>query len=47
MNTPRGEIAKGGSAGPDPTGVRRRAPSKQEAHGVEPPLGLVTLKMNQ
>jgi hypothetical protein len=27
--------------------MRRRAPSEQAAHRAEPPLGLVTLEMNQ
>jgi hypothetical protein len=44
---PDSEIAKGGSAGPDPPCVRRRTPSEQGVHHVEPPLGLVTLGMNQ
>jgi hypothetical protein len=34
---PSGEIAEGGSAGPNPPGKRRHAPSKQATHCVEHP----------
>jgi hypothetical protein len=39
------EIAEGSGAGVDPSGVHRRAPSKQVAHQVERPLRLETLGM--
>jgi hypothetical protein len=42
---PGGEIAEGSGAGADPSGVHRRAPSKQVAHQVERPLKLETLGM--
>jgi hypothetical protein len=44
---PGGEVAEGGSAGLDPPGKRRRAPSKQATHCVERHLGLVAIGMNQ
>jgi hypothetical protein len=44
---PGSEIAEGGSAGPDPPGERRRAPSEQAAHCVERLLSLVMIGANQ
>jgi hypothetical protein len=44
---PGSEIAEGGSAGPDPPGERRRAPSKQAVHRVERLLDLVMIGANQ
>jgi hypothetical protein len=41
------EIAEGSSAGLDPPGERRHAPSKQAAHGVERLLGLIMIGANQ
>jgi hypothetical protein len=44
---PGGKIAEGNSAGPDPPGERRRAPSEHTAHRVERLLGLVVIRVNQ
>jgi hypothetical protein len=44
---PGSEIAEGSSAGPDPPGERRRAPSKQAAHRVERLLSLEMIKTKQ
>jgi hypothetical protein len=44
---PGSEIAEGSSAGPDPPGERRRAPSEQATHRVKRLLGLEMLGTNQ
>jgi hypothetical protein len=43
---PSSKIAEGSSAGPDPPGERRRAPSEQVAHRVERLLYLVMIGVN-
>jgi hypothetical protein len=43
---PDGEVAEESGAGADPSGERRRAPTKQVAHQVECPLGLEALEMD-
>jgi hypothetical protein len=43
---PGGKIAEGSSAGPDPSGKRKRAPSEQATHRVERLLGLVMIRAN-
>jgi hypothetical protein len=44
---PGGKITEGSSAGPDPPGERRRAPSEHVAHRIERLLGLVMIGVNQ
>jgi hypothetical protein len=44
---PGGKIAEGNSAGLDPPGERRRAPSEHTTHRVERLLGLVVIRANQ
>jgi hypothetical protein len=44
---PGSEISEGSSAGPDPPGERRRAPSEQAAHRVERLLGLEMIGTNR
>jgi hypothetical protein len=44
---PGGEITEGSSAGPDPPGERKRAPSEHAAHLIERLLGLVMIGVNQ
>jgi hypothetical protein len=44
---PGGKIVEGNSAGPDPPGERRRAPSEHTAHRVERLLSLVLIRADQ